>query len=537
MDLYQYKNAIESFQKANELFAERKLKNDVERTTGFQLWAEAMQHWSTEEYDKAISYFSEAAILFRNLNHHNTANSLELIAKIVPLDHQFLNAIQIQSLDELKHEISEVYAGLQDILDSIKEKSTSEDIEEILSAKTHCFTALHDALQFREVDFEKLDQAKKTFEKLGFDTSIYAVNSLDTIIRLLRKEKSLKTIPNSVRESLLHELNSLSVLDGTLTGKIPIKKERYPAKSVTRERPELVFHFIENIQKKKNWTRICLVQMNFSLDYMPSSEGFGYTLREKEEIKKKVFEALEIASENNVDIICYPELSTAKEWVDAAKKYQNMIIVFGSYYDDRFNICPIIVNGKDYYIRKSNPSPQFETEVIHGMKMKEGGKIFVFQTRCGTFTVLICIDCLKEAHRVLFSKDEKIENVNFIIVPSCSENMIRFHKKGDIDCQEGNHPYLIQVNPWKIQNRETGGTCIIGTEHRNALKRYKDMGLKPDDNIEYKLIELERESMIIVDLDIKRKGVRIPASGPKMKVFQKYIYESEGWRLKQIKIL
>ena len=47
--------------------------------------------------------------------------------------------------------------------------------------------------------------------------------------------------------------------------------------------------------------------------------------------------------------------------------------------------------------------------------------------------------------------------------------------------------------------------------------------------INYKLIEVDEEGIIVIDLDIKRKGVPVPASGPKMKVLQKYIYENGKW--------
>lgn len=47
--------------------------------------------------------------------------------------------------------------------------------------------------------------------------------------------------------------------------------------------------------------------------------------------------------------------------------------------------------------------------------------------------------------------------------------------------------------------------------------------------VEYKLIEPKRESIVVVDLDIKRKGITIPASGPKMSVVQKYVYENGKW--------
>jgi hypothetical protein len=229
-----------------------------------------------------------------------------------------------------------------------------------------------------------------------------------------------------------------------------------------------------------------------------------------------------------VDIICFPELSTTKEWVHQTSEYKNPVIIFGTYYRNGFNTCPILVHGKDYYIQKINPSPEFETEIIHGIKMKQGKKIFVFQTICGVFAVLICIDYMEEIHRILRNQDEKIKNIDFIIVPEYNKSVEWFQKQGDLDCQKGNCPYVIQVNSWKIKEEEVGGTCIIGTEHRDALERYKTMRLKPDDSITYKLIESKKESIIIVDLDIKRKGVPVPAKGPKMKVFKRYMYKN-GW--------
>ena len=55
----------------------------------------------------------------------------------------------------------------------------------------------------------------------------------------------------------------------------------------------------------------------------------------------------------------------------------------------------------------------------------------------------------------------------------------------------------------------------------NILTRYVAEGYKPKDHIKYKLIQLDNESMVIVDLDIKNKGVKLPNSKPKMKVILK----------------
>jgi hypothetical protein len=80
-----------------------------------------------------------------------------------------------------------------------------------------------------------------------------------------------------------------------------------------------------------------------------------------------------------------------------------------------------------------------------------------------------------------------------------------------------------------VSGERAEGTCVIGAEHKGALERYVIERLKPRDTIEYKLVETERESMFIVDLDIKRKGIPVPASGPKMKVIQRYVFENGTW--------
>jgi len=260
-----------------------------------------------------------------------------------------------------------------------------------------------------------------------------------------------------------------------------------------------------------------LVQLNFSLELNRSPEDFGYTLKEKQIVRKKVFKALSIAKENKTDIICFPELSTAKEWIEEAKtQFKDMIIVFGTYYEKGFNVCPILVNNQDYYIRKINPSPHFETEVVQGRRMKKGKKIFVFQTKFGKFAVFICMDYKKEVNRVLFSQDKGISDVDFIIVPQFNRAIRSFQVHGNWACQENNCPYILHVNALKVLDQEIGQTCVIGMDHNNALKRYEMEGLKPKDDIRYKLTEINDEGMIIVDLDIKKKGAILPASDAKM---------------------
>jgi len=306
------------------------------------------------------------------------------------------------------------------------------------------------------------------------------------------------------------------------------EKETEEGKEEEKPLPPTEIQLKTIVETEKDWVRVCLVQLDFSVDHVPPPAEFAYILKEKDEVKKKVFSALEIAKQENVNIICFPELSFDKEWVESIKEqYKEMIIVGGSYYENEFNTCPIIIEGEDYYVQKAKPSPGFEKK-ISGRGMKCGRKNFVFQTRYGKFVVLICFDYQRLVSRILDASDEKIRSVDFIIVPEYNKDIDTFQTQADADCRKNPFPYILQVNAVKIENVEIGGTCIFGMEHKNFLDRYENDGFRPTGD-KYKLIEAKGEMMIIVNLDIERKGVPVPASRSKMEQIKCYVYKNGIW--------
>jgi Flp pilus assembly protein TadD/predicted amidohydrolase len=282
-----------------------------------------------------------------------------------------------------------------------------------------------------------------------------------------------------------------------------------PAKTRADE-VEISNLFIENTST--DVVKVALVQLDFQLEFNRDPEELGYKLHEKETLRLKIFRVLDIAEKNGVNLICFPELCASKEWIEEVKaRWKNMIVVLGSYYENGFNNCPVIIGGQDYIIQKINPSPHLEQEFSGGC-MKKGRKILTFQTKYGKMVVLICFDFKEELHRVVHSLDEKVCSPDFIIVPSYDKSVKLFQRLGDYACQEDNYPYVLQANATKFLNDEAGGTCIIGTDHENALKEYKWEGLTPEDDIQYKMIEAKGESIIIADLNIVRKGVQVPST-------------------------
>jgi len=491
---------------------------------------------NTRKYGEAKTELKTARKLFYKKGMKNdadkmygyeslTINGSELMSKLKPLDEEFINSLNSRNLTNLKENSLKISKSIEGVVKEFEKREIPNDVAELLISKKICFTALSNALKFEKVDLKALEGEKRIFEKWNLDRFIIAVNSLENFIRGLKKSRyeSLEEIPEDVEQHLLQVLHTSYILDGVLTGEISdkIKGEPYPAKPMSIEkRPEIKYIRIPNIGK--DCLRVCLVQLDFLL-----TEKFPYQLKTKEKVKEKILKALEIAKQKEVNIICFPELSFAREFISKVKKYDDIIIIGGSFYSDNFNICPVIISGKENLVYKIHPSPYLESEIAPGKGMKSGKDIKIFGTEDGKikFGVLICFDYLKESYQLYQHQNNGKMGVNFIFNPSFNPNPERFQKQGNVDC-ENYYLDLIQTNVKKY-----GGTCIIGVEHKDIIKRLINEGYRQDDDITYKLCEASGEMMIIADLNLK--GVEVPTSlgaGPRIKMIGRYIYKNECWQ-------
>jgi tetratricopeptide (TPR) repeat protein len=348
----------------------------------------------------------------------------------------------------------------------------------------------------------KNEEALKAFEKAieinpNYDKAWY--NKGVTLSELGKHEKAIEYLAKAY--SLLKEISGENLV---------LK----PAKGLG-EVDEL--RVIETGPTDAKWVRVALVQIDFQLSYDKPPKEFGYTLLNNQSVKTKVLAALSLAQKEEVKIIVFPELCTDEHWVDEVREqFKDMVVIFGSYYKKAYNECPVIINGQPYYVQKINPSPHHEKPVAAGRCMKSGKDRFIFHTKYGRFLVLICQDFYDELYKLFSRRDKGESHVDFVIVPSFNKAVERYQKRADEACQDDNFPYILIANALRVDNEKAGGTCIIGTDHDGALKRYQDENLKPKDEIKYKLIEANGERIIIADLDIETKGVPVPARECKM---------------------
>jgi len=277
----------------------------------------------------------------------------------------------------------------------------------------------------------------------------------------------------------------------------------------------------------KDRIRFCLVQCDFSIKESPRTEPFGYLLDDEPEIKAKIFSALELGRENDVDIICFPELSFEKSWIEEIRgKYNDMVIVGGSYYDNGYNICPIIVEGilhKPLYA-KCNPASS-EQPIEAGRGMKCGRIVYNFQTKFGNFSVLNCIDYPHISTHVIKNGGVVLD---FIINPSYDSNVKRFESQCNLDCENSNIT-VIRVNK---AGERFGGSSIFCKEHQSIIDRFESSGWRKSSDQKYRLIGLNGEQIIIVDIDVcKNPSVDLPIGySPRTSIIADYRLLDGVWK-------
>jgi len=251
--------------------------------------------------------------------------------------------------------------------------------------------------------------------------------------------------------------------------------------------------------KEKNIAKIAVVQINFQI-----RDEFPFSLDNEKETKEKFEIFLEYAISNDVDLIIFPELSTKEKWIRFFKdKYPSIVIVFGSFYKEDFNISPVLFDSKSYMNQKKNNPSDSEDSLMNGIGMKrENNRLIKYQTKFGSFVILICRDFLKYVNSVVNCTD-------FILVPSLNPKPKRFHDLAHV-IVTNNPSYIIISN-----NACYGGTSIFGQIHNNFFNLLRQNGCKMEDDDSYKICEFPKseEGIIIASFNVLSKSISMQSPG------------------------
>ncbi|MHC1575506.1 MAG: hypothetical protein ACXQTY_06875 [Candidatus Methanogasteraceae archaeon] len=252
--------------------------------------------------------------------------------------------------------------------------------------------------------------------------------------------------------------------------------------------------------------RIAIAQISFEL-----TESFPFTVKDRDEVKTKIFSALEISRKGGANIVCLPELCLCEEWIsEIRKKYPDRIVIGGSFYKDNKNICPVIIKSDTDtpYQPKITPSP-FEDGIM-GPRMTPGDRIYRYETRFGKFVILICMDFDDLAH---FFREADID---MIFCPSFNSANERFHNEAHSHI-ERTPSYVLIANTGLY-----GGTSIFGQLNNKYCGGLVDGGCKERGDSTYKLCEVKKgqEEVIIADFNLDHKGAQVPTPSNPNKVIK-----------------
>lgn len=250
--------------------------------------------------------------------------------------------------------------------------------------------------------------------------------------------------------------------------------------------------------RSKNIIRVATAQINFEL-----SNGFPPKIENQQSTKKKIKKAIEESILKNADIICLPELSICESWVSEIQELcKDRIVIAGVNYDDQnHNVCKLISAFNEPVLDhfKITPSDLEEGDEVQS-GMIPGKKLFIYQTKFGNLSILICRDFLDLRHHL-------DKNVDLLFVPSFNSATARFHEEAHSHVQNYNS-YVVISNASKY-----GGSSIFGIVKNTYFQilRYRDCKEKNDDS--YKLCELKKgeEGIIIADFNLDYKAVQVPA--------------------------
>lgn len=420
--------------------------------------------------NKNTDYESYESIILaiKNFTENNTSEISELYDYVSWLYDKNILAPSILFTDKVWRSLRSKYYN-----QSIKSNSIDEDCIEIalgLRDEPFYYTLLkiynEIDLESNERDPEYRDQHPTPFNRRAIvpRTSIQVINNIRGYFKLIYN--SLESIIEKIEE-----YNETPVI--TIPQNIIVSA------------------------RSKNIVRVATAQINFEL-----SNGFPPKIENQQSTKNKIKKAIEESILKNADIICLPELSVCESWISEIQELcKNRIVIAGVNYDHQnHNVCKLISGFDETVFEqfKITPSDLEEGDEVQS-RMIPGKKLFIYQTKFGNLSILICKDFPHLRHHL-------DKNIDLLFVPSFNPATTRFHEEAQSHVQNYNS-YVVISNTAKY-----GGSSIFGTVKKTYFDLLRDRGCKEEKDDSYKLCELKKgeEGIIIADFNLDYKGHQVP---------------------------
>ncbi|MGD2248537.1 MAG: tetratricopeptide repeat protein [Candidatus Methanofastidiosia archaeon] len=498
-DQKKYSKAVKHFEKASKIFKKEKRSFDYKKAEAFKFSAQAKLLWQHESWEKIQTNLEKAIKNFAEcgMDYHAGISSNFLV--LVAVDQSFNESLTSQTLISLRDNISSVYQNILKFKENLE-----EDIYEyqIFNAKLICIGILYKALTSTHFDIQNLDEARKTLRKEKFIQAVQSVNCLENFVIDLSESLSqygdIESIPESEEKTLLTNLNPLQSLDGYTSAGVIQEVQKFEP----WEKSQTPIQYTRLNPPAKKWVRLGIVQFNFTLQSKNGTPQFPPTPENPLVLKDKFLQYLDIAIKKGLDIVCFPELSMTHKILEIIqeKNIPDMIIIGGSCYKNKKNICPVICNNTIYPVQKIHPSKYCQFSSIEGKGMDPGDTIYLFDSVAGKFVVLICEDFRDELHTIL----SRIDDLDLLFVTSYNPNPDRFHEIAAPIPPD--HPmYIIQSNVSEI-NEKFGKSSLFGNIDLAYAEQLKKEGFNSDIE-KNKVAELKNEGILIAEVNTTQKAI------------------------------
>ncbi|MBU7046665.1 MAG: tetratricopeptide repeat protein [Theionarchaea archaeon] len=500
-DQRRYPEAIESFESASRIFREKKMLLDHRKAEAHKSSVEARIFWREESWEDTRRSLEEAIENFSacGMDYHVeiSSNILYLLA----IDQYFIESLTPQDLLDLRERIQDLYKTIMEFKKTLEESEIYE--HRIFAAKFTCIQFLYNALTFQPLDFEDLDAARKVLRDEGFTQAVQSLNVLENFAADLDQYKSvgLENIPEEEAQRLLGKLTSMRYLDGYITAGAIQEIQKFEPWQKSQTPIECVHLEILS----RNSVKVGIVQFSFNLKFSHNKLIFPPESDNPLVLKDQFLNYLDMAVKEELNIVCFPELSMTPDILEMIKERDtgDLIIIGGSYYTERMNVCPIVFRKKVRNVQKIHPS-KFEFTPVKGEGMIPGDRLYLFDAHVGKFIVLVCEDFRHELHNVL----SQVSNLDFIIVISYNPNPERFHRIADPIPSD--HPlYILLVNVSE-KGSEFGKSGIYGIIDDSYKENLERAGLRPDTSFKNEIAEIDGEGMLIAEFNIAQKAIQKP---------------------------
>lgn len=261
---------------------------------------------------------------------------------------------------------------------------------------------------------------------------------------------------------------------------------------------------IEDLNKgRKDIVRVGVVQLRLDENFYKKENGL-INPKNEDVVRNKYEKFLLKAKEHSVNILCFPEISLTREFLNELKNFAdkiNIIIIGGSFYHDRKNICPIIIpHGKEiYFTEKINLAP-VEESIFSDQGASNGDKLYIIKNSdFGSFAVLICIDFLDDEIKNRIYR----EDIDFLFVISLNNKSEDFHIDMNRDCMKNKDGiYIVYSNSVAKMNGKSvgnGKSAVFGLIDELYLDKSEHY------SVQYKFMEIFDEDLIVADFNIGKK--------------------------------